>query len=91
MSGMNQAQRIAADLLTENLYLREQMAAALAVVERDLPEACYHADTMEYYDDPCTRCSLRAFLTVPDVLTLDVIEARRDALASVGATAEATR
>lgn len=73
---LDQTQRIAADLLAENLYLREQMAAALAVVEQDVPETCYHASTMEYEDDPCPRCSLRAFLTVPDALTLDVIEAR---------------
>ena len=73
---MNQAQRIAADLLTENLFLREQMAAALAVVEQELPEACYHAETLEYFDDPCLRCVLRAFLSMPDVLTLDVIAAR---------------
>lgn len=82
----DRARDVAVALEQENADLRWRIAAALAVVELDVPETCYHAPTMEYYeDDPCPRCALRAFLTVPDVLTLDVIEAR--AAASNGAAA----
>ena len=73
---LDREQRIAADLLVENLYLCEQMAAALAVVEQDVPEACYRAESMEYYDEPCLRCALRELLTVSDPLTLDLLAAR---------------
>lgn len=62
------AQDIAVALEQENAYLREQMHAALSLVEQELHEACYHPDSMEYYDDPCVRCVLRSFLTPPDLL-----------------------
>lgn len=39
------------------------LTAALAIVETELPETCYHAESMEYGPDyPCTRCKLRETL-----------------------------
>lgn len=74
---MNQAQRIAADLLAENLFLREQMRAALAVVEWQVDETCYSPEAMEYVqDEPCARCTLRELLNIPDTLAMDATTAR---------------
>lgn len=74
---LDQAQRIAADLLAENLFLREQMHAALAVVEWQVDETCYSPEVMEYVqDEPCARCTLRELLNVPDTLAADTAEAR---------------
>lgn len=73
------AQDIAVTLEQENAWLREQMAAAQSVVQTELSCACYHAETMEYGEEPCVRCVLDAFLHVPDCLILDVIAARRGA------------
>lgn len=60
---VDQARGIAADLLAENLFLREQMRAALAVVEWNVNEECYSPELMEYVsEEPCARCTLRELL-----------------------------
>lgn len=67
------ARRWAVTLEQENAFLREQIAAALAVAEQ---LGC----TCEFIPDgePCDYCTLREFLTLPhDPLVLDVIEQRR--------------
>lgn len=80
---MNQTQRIAADLLTENLFLREQMRAALAVVEWQVDETCYSPEVMEYVqDEPCVRCTLRELLRLSDPLAADVEASRPNGAAA---------
>lgn len=74
------ARRWAVGLEQECAYLREQIAAALAVAEQ-LGCTC---EFIPDNADPCDYCTLREFLTLPaDGLTLDVIYDR----ASAGATA----
>lgn len=73
---LERARSIAVELEQECAELRNRVQAALAIVERDLPEACYSPEYMEYEDDPCPRCLLRAELTLPDPLTLDRIAGR---------------
>lgn len=44
--------------------IHRNVKEALALVEADLPEACYDPNSMEYDPEgyPCLRCSLRGLL-----------------------------